>query len=183
MIVYRLQISLRCGKFLLNSVAYSLFRLIPYVVGYRQLIDHIYFWRIFTTSHAIVHNKTATARYRSHNRQNARTKSSLNTYLPSDVFLHLWVRSLTKMSYCPEWRIQTRTSTAISFVHEWNAVIRKAISAAIFHWHRHRIMMTSSNGNMFRVTGPLWGDSTGHRWTPVTKANDAELWCFRWSAP
>ena len=25
-------------------------------------------------------------------------------------------------------------------------------------------MMTSSNGNSFRVTGPLWGASTGHRW-------------------
>ena len=24
---------------------------------------------------------------------------------------------------------------------------------------------------------------TGHRWTPFTKASDAELWCFLWSAP
>ena len=38
-------------------------------------------------------------------------------------------------------------------------------------------MMTSSNGNIFRVTGPLWGESTGHWWIPLTKANDAELWC------
>ena len=44
-------------------------------------------------------------------------------------------------------------------------------------------MMTSSNGNTFRVTGPLWGESTGHRWIPLTKASDAELWCFPWSAP
>ena len=43
-------------------------------------------------------------------------------------------------------------------------------------------MMTSSNGNIFRVTGPLWGESTGHRWIPLTKASDAELWCFLWSA-
>ena len=34
-------------------------------------------------------------------------------------------------------------------------------------------MMTSSNGNIFRVTGPLWGESTGHRWIPLTKASDA----------
>ena len=40
------------------------------------------------------------------------------------------------------------------------------------------IMMTSSNGNIFRVTGPLWGESTGHRWIPFTKASDTELWCF-----
>ena len=45
------------------------------------------------------------------------------------------------------------------------------------------IMMTSSNGNIFRVTGPLWGESTGHRWIIFTKASDMELWCFLWSAP
>ena len=44
-------------------------------------------------------------------------------------------------------------------------------------------MMTSSNGNIFRVTGPLWGWSIGDRWIPLTKASDAELWCFLWSAP
>ena len=50
------------------------------------------------------------------------------------------------------------------------------------------IMMTSSNGNIFRVTGPLCGEFTGHRWIPLTKASDAGLWCFfdlclnnRWS--
>ena len=36
------------------------------------------------------------------------------------------------------------------------------------------IMMTSSNGNIFRVTGHLCGEFTGPR--------DAELWCFLWSA-
>ena len=44
-------------------------------------------------------------------------------------------------------------------------------------------MMTSSNGNIFRVTGHLCGEFTGHRWIPRTKANDAELWWFLWSAP
>ena len=46
-----------------------------------------------------------------------------------------------------------------------------------------RRMMTSSNGNIFRVIGPLWGEFTVHRWIPLTKASDAELWCFLWSAP
>ena len=45
------------------------------------------------------------------------------------------------------------------------------------------IMMTSSNGNIFRVAGPWCGEFTGHRWIPLTKANDTELWCFLWSAP
>ena len=35
--------------------------------------------------------------------------------------------------------------------------------------------MTSSNGNIFRITGPLCGEFTGHR--------DAELWHFLWSTP
>ena len=36
-------------------------------------------------------------------------------------------------------------------------------------------IMTSSNGNIFRVTGPLCGKFTGHRWIPLTKASYAEL--------
>ena len=36
-------------------------------------------------------------------------------------------------------------------------------------------MMTSSNRNIFRVTGPLWEESIGDRWVPFTKANDGAL--------
>ena len=46
-----------------------------------------------------------------------------------------------------------------------------------------KYMMTSSNGNIFRVTGPLCGEFTGHRWIALTKASKAELWCFLWSVP
>ena len=49
-----------------------------------------------------------------------------------------------------------------------------------FSLHVHTI--TSSNENIFRVTDPLCGEFTGHRWIPCTKASDAELWCFLWSA-
>ena len=42
-------------------------------------------------------------------------------------------------------------------------------------------MMTSSNGNIFGVTGHLRGEFTGRRWIPRTKASDAELWYFLWS--
>ena len=44
-------------------------------------------------------------------------------------------------------------------------------------------MMTSSNRNIFRVTGLMWGESIGHLWIPLTKASDVDLWCFLWSAP
>ena len=49
-------------------------------------------------------------------------------------------------------------------------------------WEIHT-MMTSSNGNIFRVTGPLCGEFTGHLWIPLTKASDAELRCFLCSSP
>ena len=47
----------------------------------------------------------------------------------------------------------------------------------------HKIMMTSSKGKIFHVTGPLWRESTGHRWLPLTEASDVEHWYFPWSAP
>ena len=37
--------------------------------------------------------------------------------------------------------------------------------------------------NIFRATVPFCGEFTGHRWIPLTKASDAELWLFLWSAP
>ena len=39
-------------------------------------------------------------------------------------------------------------------------------------------MMTSSNGNIFHVTGHLCGEFTSRRWIPRTKASDAGLWYF-----
>ena len=43
------------------------------------------------------------------------------------------------------------------------------------------LMMTTSNGNILCITGPLLGEFTIHWWIPLTKA-DVELWCFLWSA-
>ena len=68
------------------------------------------------------------------------------------------------------------------------------IPAMVARWHApldcytsthvcYLCMVTLSNGNIFRVTGPLCGEFTGHRLIPLTKASDAELWCFLWSAP
>ena len=28
--------------------------------------------------------------------------------------------------------------------------------------------MMSSHGNLALITGPLWGESTGHRWIPLS---------------
>ena len=43
---------------------------------------------------------------------------------------------------------------------------------------RAATMMTSSNGNIFRVTGPLCGEFIGHRWIPRTKAGNASFVMF-----
>ena len=41
---------------------------------------------------------------------------------------------------------------------------------------RAYVMTTSSNGNIFRVTGHLCVEFSGDRWIPNAKASDAELW-------
>ena len=53
-------------------------------------------------------------------------------------------------------------------------------------WRRCRRLVTNDDvikWKHFRVTGPLCGEFTGHRWIPRTNAGDAELCCFLWSAP
>ena len=62
--------------------------------------------------------------------------------------------------------------------HGWNILI---ILYCSLWWSVITVrngMTTSSNGNTFRVTGPLCGEFTGHRWIPLTKVSDAELWYF-----
>ena len=41
-------------------------------------------------------------------------------------------------------------------------------------------MMTSSNGNIFRVTVPLCGEFIGHRWIPLTKASFGVFFICAW---
>ena len=56
-------------------------------------------------------------------------------------------------------------------------------SCSVAKPRHHFCMMTSSNGNIFRVTGLLWGETTGDWWISLTKAGDDELWYFLWRAP
>ena len=41
--------------------------------------------------------------------------------------------------------------------------------------------MTSPNGNIFLIHWPFVRETTGHRWIPLTKTSDVELWCFLWT--
>ena len=43
-------------------------------------------------------------------------------------------------------------------------------------WWRHQVETFSA------LLTLSWWESTGHRWIPLTKASDAELWCFLWYA-
>ena len=59
----------------------------------------------------------------------------------------------------------------------------QVLHALLSFTNRDFLMMTSSNENIFRVTGPLCGEFTGPWWIPRTKASDAELWCFLYLRP
>ena len=48
--------------------------------------------------------------------------------------------------------------------HWWFFLLVKLSTLA----HVQVSMITASNGNIFRVTGPLRGELTGHRWIPLT---------------
>ena len=50
-------------------------------------------------------------------------------------------------------------------------------NASVFSWWRHQMV------TFFALLALLCGEFTGHWWYPLTKASDAELWCFLWSAP
>ena len=90
--------------------------------------------------------------------------------------------------YCYFVQYQFNFCCKLPVLLKWSLWIWKKITFQInyvkYLWMSlHSFMMTSSNGNIFRVTGPLCGEFAGHRWISRTKASDAELWCFPWSAP
>ena len=83
--------------------------------------------------------------------------------------------------YLNEWRLSWPTHICV-IRHRWGNLALYIISVDLLSKRTQRAMMTSSNGNIFRVTGHLYGKFTGPRWISRTKASDAELWCLLWSA-
>ena len=88
-----------------------------------------------------------------------------------------------------KWKFDELICWTAHFQQLWaHGIVRSRLSRDISSRNGHQgdilpFMKPSSNGNIFRVTGPLCGEFTGHRWIPYTKASNAELWCFLWSAP
>ena len=97
------------------------------------------------------------------------THSHIQPYL----FLTLWY-----MEHLLYWYIVCFSSLRDYVLHSENDIKLSRQSVHIYVSN----MMTSSNGNIFRVTGHLYGEFTGPRWIPRTKASDAGLWCFLWFA-
>ena len=92
----------------------------------------------------------------------------------------VWIGDiLTCYRYLPTWNLQVltfvKTTKEIGIELQNSLTINTFVNVSIF-------MMTSSNGNIFRITGHLCGEFTGHRWILHTKASDTELWSFLWSA-
>ena len=93
------------------------------------------------------------------------------------IWLHIYGK---KLFHVNKKRLQICISSYVCYKFNINAcIVAQPLSIPIFP----NTMITSSNGNIFCVTGHLCGESTSHRWIHRTKASDAELWCFLWSAP
>ena len=80
------------------------------------------------------------------------------------------------------WKCSSRMDLLSPRWHHFIFVATKAVSWLCILSLEPGWWWTSSNGNIFRVTGPWWRESTSDRWIPLTRASDAELWCALWSA-
>ena len=97
-----------------------------------------------------------------------------------------------------------RSRTCISWIIEWNPILKNkklsdtesipskfiklcekehvdeitlvSITLALCPWWRRQM-------ETFSAHWPFVWEFTGDRWIPLTKASDAELWCFLWSVP
>ena len=109
----------------------------------------------------------------------------LDSYWPVWFFCSLFMKSIRKSLGSQD--IFRKHPAFLLALGGWHR-LASVSSPVLYHWTYHqsnlpKIMMTSSNGNIFRVTGHFCDKFTGHRWIPCTKASDLELWHFLWSAP
>ena len=103
---------------------------------------------------------------------------SLNLTKPWDLNLQRTV---------PTWGYLSVNANAKIFVQTLLYVVEVISGFECYAWWKNlndrALMMTLSKGNIYRVTGPLWRESSGHRWIPLTKASEGLLWCILWSTP
>ena len=90
-----------------------------------------------------------------------------NKPLPEPMCIRIYCHHMTSLDHSA-----LRTVGMTAHLVPLNCRDFRAISSPIL------CKITSSNGNVFRINGPLWGESFGHRRIPLTKASDAELDVF-----
>ena len=99
-----------------------------------------------------------------------------------NTYIYLHFMSLLHIDMTQVLKILPQVRPDLHILHSWCPGDVK-IPRFSQKWVRAWYIMTSSNGIIFRVNGPLCGELNGHRWIPLTKASDAELWCYLWSVP
>ena len=117
------------------------------------------------------------------------SKSGSLAYISLCIVLSIWWRLMARLIITVNpWytdQISATTPLLMPWLPWWCGIKRRVIQSrpAIVCPVKYTLnyMMTSSNGSIFRATGPLCGEFTGPRWIPRTKASDAALWCFLWS--
>ena len=84
--------------------------------------------------------------------------------------LWIWAIPTTNLDYINMMEFVICTgSVLLSQWHTWGMITWMSHQSTTVDMCPREGMMTSSYGNIFRVTGPLWGESIGHRWIPHTK--------------
>ena len=94
------------------------------------------------------------------------------------------------------WSTQTRINlecfVSLSFTSSRESIWWKFIVRVLLLWSRHPAELVKKKSRYhddvikwkhFLRYWPFVREFTCHRWIPHRKASDAELWCFRWSAP
>ena len=80
------------------------------------------------------------------------------------------------------WQVLTFGVNCTQYIYgrkkNWCMVVWQNYTAVYSTMYHDDVMKWKKSASL----GLLWGESTGHRWIPFTKASDAELRYFLWSA-
>ena len=117
--------------------------------------------------------------------QQQKKKQEKNKVTETEIFKYLTKFSLLAAPELSVQPVMEKKNVKMTFPFQWlnnRHYTTKQCECFTLCLYTIKFMMTSSNGNFFRITGHLYGEFTGSRWIPRTKASDAELWCFLWSA-
>ena len=65
----------------------------------------------------------------------------------------------------------------------WRIGNMSAVNSSVVLFGYGRKCASTMMTHQWRYWPFLWGESTVHRWIPLTKGSDEKLWYFLWSAP